>query len=246
MRPDPIETAKQALALYYPGSLGAFVGGSVIAGMGSATSDIDIAVLYDNSFNAVHRFSTTLDGWPVEFFVHNETAQDFYFEQDRLKGMCVMPTLVGHGVVIPEEHSHLLDRQKLALEIIRAGPSTLLKSDIELRRYVLTDLLDDLVGASDLGERNATLVRLHNELGDFYLRGKTQWSGVGKALIRKLTEYDPEFSGQFVSTFEAAFSGASLDGLLTLADNILEAHGGRLRDGYRSAAPPTWKTFKRT
>ena len=105
---------------------------------------------------------------------------------------------------------------------------------------MLTDLLDDLAGASDEGEQNAVLVRLHNEAADLYLRGQGQWSGTGKALIRKMTGFDPDFTKRFVEVF----MGNSQVEVAGLVDLILEAHGGRLRDGYRSAAPDAWKRFK--
>ena len=241
---DPIETAKAALDKHYPNALGAFAGGSVIQGTGTETSDIDIAVLFDDSFDEVHRFSTTLDDWPIEFFVHNLRAQNFYFEQDRLRGMCVMPTLVGTGVMIPETSDVLRQQQSRALEVIKSGPPVLTDDDVGLRRYGISDLLDDLVDSSDSGERNAILVQLHNATGDLYLRGQGAWSGVGKALIRKLEDQDPTYAAQFADAFGSAFQGTALDKVIDLIDLVLQPYGGRLRHGYRSIAPDRWKTFE--
>ena len=97
MRPDYLTTAKRALQKHYPGHACAFVAGSVVRGDATATSDIDIVVLYDDPFEDVHRFSVIEDGWPVEFFVHNRRANTYFMEKDRARGMCVMMDMVAHG-----------------------------------------------------------------------------------------------------------------------------------------------------
>lgn len=240
---DPLQTATAALEKHYPDTLGAFVGGSSLSGIATTTSDIDIAVLYDDTFNDVHRFSTTQDGWPIEFFVHNIKAQDYYFEKDRLRGMCVMPTLVGTGIIIPKSDHRLKQQQIKAQKIIAAGPPLLTCNEIDLSRYQLTDLIDDLLGVTNSEERHAILVQLYNKAGDFYLRGQGLWSGVGKALIRKLREQRPVYAERFSKAFTEAFQTGVSDAVVTIATEVLDHHGGRLRDGYRSLAPKTWQTF---
>lgn len=244
MVPDPLETAKQALQQYYPDALGAFVGGSVMAGRGTATSDIDIAVLYDDRFEDVHRFSTTVNGWPVEFFVHSFKAQNYYFDMDRKRGMCVMPTLVSTGVIIPKPLEALEKQQEKARQIIENGPPPLTDVELEQRRYMLGDLLDDYTDASSAGQSNAILAQLHNLSGDLCLRGQGLWSGLGKALIRVMAEYDPEYAKNFQQVFEDAFAGGEKVPLVDFVEMILEPYGGRLRDGYRAAAPDSWKRFE--
>ena len=244
MRPNPIETAKKALLIHYPDSIGGFVSGSIIRGDSTSTSDIDIAVLYAEPFDEIHRFSTTVDKWPIEFFVHNKKAQDFYFEKDRLRGMCVMPTIVGSGIIIPTEDELLISQQAIALAIIQRGPPVLTSELIDLGRYTITDLVDDLIGTEDIGHRNAIIGQLHNRLGDFYLRSQNKWSGEGKSLIRIIGDVDTAFRDGFVNSFQAAFSSNSNDEILNLVKVILEPHGGFLRDGYFSSAPNAWKMFK--
>lgn len=243
MRPNPIETAKKALLIHYPDSAGGFVSGSIIRGDATSTSDIDIAVLYAEPFDDIHRFSTTVDQWPIEFFVHNKNAQDFYFEKDRLRGMCVMPTIVGTGVIIPAANKLLVNQQAKALEIVRQGPPILTSEAIDLGRYTVTDMIDDLVGTEDTGHRNATLSQLHNRLGDFYLRSQAKWSGEGKSLIRMIDDVDTTFCNEFVRSFQVAFSSKSNDEILNLVKVILQPYGGFLRDSFFASAPNTWRTF---
>lgn len=243
-KPDFLETAKRAVAKHYPGALGAFVGGSVARGEGTPTSDIDIAVLFDEAFEDVHRNTIIEDGWLIEFFVQNPKAQNFYFDKDRRRGMCVMPHLVADGIIIPEECPELLLQKERARAVIKQGPPPLSQAELDIRRYTIAALVDDLDGAGDPAEKNAVLSLLHESLGDFHLRARGHWSGFGKSLIRCLRAEDADFASAFESAFASGFAGGDMASLAALVDDVLSPHGGRLQEGYCSAAPADWKTFE--
>ena len=242
--PDFFETAKRALAKHYPGALGAFVGGSITRGEGTPTSDIDIAVLFDEDFEDVHRKTVIEEGWLIEFFVHNPKAQNFYFDKDRQRGMCVMPHLVAGGIMIPGEHPALVQQKKRAQKVIEEGPPSLSQADLDIRRFTISALLDDLEGVTDQGIVHATLVPLYQALGDFHLRANGHWSGAAKSFIRCLRAEDAEFADAFESAFASSFAGGDMADLAALVSKVLAPHGGRLQEGYISAAPDDWKTFE--
>lgn len=243
-RPDFLETAKRALAKHYPGAIGGFVGGSITRGEGTPTSDIDIGVLYDETFDDVHRNSVVEYGWPIEFFVHNPQSLDYFFDKDRQRGMCIMPTIVATGIMIPEEHPVMLKQREKAARVIEAGPPVLTDEERALRRYWITDLVDDLKGADRAPVRNATLAMLHDRLGDFHLRAAGKWSGVGKALLHCLKADDEEYAAKFETAFVTAFAGKGIEPVLALVEETLAPHGGPFWEGYRDAAPPEWRDFK--
>lgn len=242
--PDFLGVAKRALARHYPGALGGFVGGSITRGEGTPTSDIDIVVLFDDAYQDVHRNTVIEDGWLIEFFVHNPKAQNFYFDKDRRRGMCVMPHLVVEGIIIPEECPELLLQKKRARAVIKQGPPPLSQAELDIRRYTIAALVDDLDGAGDPAEKNAVLSLLHENLGDFYLRARGHWSGFAKSLIRCLRSEDEGFAAAFESAFASGFASGDTADLAALVDKVLAPHGGRLQEGYRSAAPADWKTFE--
>lgn len=243
-RPPFLDVAKRALVKHYPGAIGAFVAGSITRGEGTPTSDIDIAVLFDDTFEDVHRNSVVEEGWPIEFFVHNPQSLNYYFDKDRQRGMCIMPQMVATGIIILEDHPALDIQRKKARKVIEAGPPALDSDDLNLRRYWLSDLIDDLKGADDTAKRNAILALLHDRLGDFHLRAAGQWSGFGKALLRCLKNEDPIYTDRFERVFADAFEGKDTKGVLDLAEETLRPHGGPMWEGYRSAAPDDWKTFE--
>lgn len=243
-RPPFLDVAKRALAKYYPGALGGFVAGSIIRGEGTPTSDIDIAVLFDETFEDVHRNTVLEEDWLIEFFVHNPKAQDFYFDKDRQRGMCVMPQMVAEGIVIPGDHPLLEIQKERARGIIAAGPLPLSDVQSDLMRYTVSALVDDLEGVTDQAVINAVLALLHDKLGDFHLRAAGKWSGFGKSLLRCLRAQDAVFAEAFERAFAAGFSGDGTHEIAALAARVIAPFGGRLQEGYRSAAPDTWKAFK--
>jgi predicted nucleotidyltransferase len=241
MRPDPLEVAKRALQKYHPNSLGGIAGGSVFRGEGTPTSDIDVVVLYDDAFADVHRASVVEEGWPIEFFVQSIKAQDYFLEKDRLRGMCVMASILCDGTMIPNERDELISRRRKARDIIDAGPPALTPLEIDRRRYALTNLIGDLCGTDNNAVKNAVLSQLHDTLGDFHLRSQGCWSGHSKALLRSLKDVDETFASRYVESFDAGFSDHDIAPVVALADDVLQPYGGRLWEGYKEAPGPGWR-----
>ena len=241
MKPDPLDVAQRLLPKYHPNSLGGFAGGSVFRDEGTPTSDIDIVVLYDDSFDDVHRASKTEEGWPVELIVQNIKAQDYYLEKDRKRGMCVLASILCTGTMIPKESRELIAQREKARNIIDAGPPALTQQEIDRQRFELTNLVDDLRGTQDVTVKNAVLSVLHETLGNFHLRSQGYWSGHGKALLRCLWNTDKAFTARYVQEFEAAFSDHDITSILALTTDVLEPFGGRLWDGYQDSAGPAWR-----
>jgi hypothetical protein len=243
-RSDYLEVAKRSVAKHYPTAIGAFVAGSITRGEGTPTSDIDIVVLFADHYETVHRYSVIEEDWPIEFFVHNPTSLRFYMKKDSLRGMCIMPTMVATGRMIPSETADMVRLKEEALAVMGVGPPALTADELELRRYMVTDLMDDLEGSEDQSVRNASLSLLHERLGDFHLRAGNQWSGTGKSLLRCLRKADEVMARRYQQAFILAFSGQGLGPVSSLVTDILAKHGGRFWEGYRSEAPPDWREFK--
>jgi PhnB protein len=104
-------------------------------------------------------------------------------------------------------------------------------------RYGVTDLLDDLRGATDPAEVAFVAVGLVDALGGLALVAGGGWSGTGKWLGRRLREHDPALHEDLVAGLRAAASG---DGgpLAATAAGVLDRVGGPLLAGYRVAGEP--------
>lgn len=243
-RPDFMTAAKAALEKYYPDAVCAFIAGSIIRGTATKTSDIDITVIHNKGFTDIHRFSTVEQGWPIEFFVQNELANQYFMAKDRTRGMAVMMDMMTNGLVLPEENETSLRIRAAAKKLLEQGPPELTDDEIDDRRYFLTDTLDDLDDTRPQLENIGLAARLFDQLGDFYLRTQGQWSGHSKSLARLLAQNHPAFATKLQNACLAATQQNTLP-LKQLVEEVLAPYGGPLFDGYKRTAPPDWRDFRK-
>jgi hypothetical protein len=225
----------------YPQARVIFLAGSLIRGEGTATSDLDLVVIFDQIPRA-HRESFIFNRWPVEAFVHDpQTLEYFFREIDRTSGFPSLPTMVHEGIEIPQA-SELSNRLKhLAKTILDEGPPRWSEKDLNNSRYEITDLIDDLRDPRSTQELHATATLLYPTLANHYFRGKGEWSAKGKALSRRLSAIDTDLADRFHNSFRKLFSENSVHAVIELAEEILEPYGGLLFDGYKLEAPKTWR-----
>lgn len=236
-----LDVAEDFLKQFHPAADCAIIGGSITHGMGTATSDIDIVVLYDDRYETPHRDSLIFQEWMIESFVHNIKAQDYFLEKDRAAGKAVMIDLVANGQIIgPNPQLGQIQKQK-AQAIFEAGPPLYNEEDILKNRYFITDQLDDLLGNNKSEELGAILSRFYFLLHDFYSRINAQWTGNGKWMMRRMRMFDPVFADRFNSVFHDAHNG-KIDQLAKLARELIAPYGGELRE-YKAYAPDDWKNF---
>ena len=241
LRTDYMEVSERLLAEKYPDATCAFVAGSIVRGQASPTSDIDLVVVYE-SLSHAYRDSYYYDDWPVEAYVHDlETLAYFMDEFDAKEGHCGMHTMLLEGIVIPE-NSDFSERIKVMAQQKRdIGPAPLAQDDINMRKYFLTDTMDDIIGYKNKAELMGSLSQLFQLLADFYLRFHGKWSAKGKWIPRRLQEEFPTLHETYMQTFDGAFSHGNLDKLRALFDQIMDETGGKYWEGLRLDAPEDWR-----
>ncbi|NEJ31745.1 nucleotidyltransferase domain-containing protein [Rhizobium leguminosarum] len=209
---------------------------------GSCHSDYDVILLFSSLPEGAWREMVAFEGCHIELFAHDlGTLAYFCREVDRPSGKPVLPTMVAEGISVMSDDPVLLRAaQKIAKETLRLGPPALDAAALLTRRYAITDLAAAL--RSDT-ERNVLLAvgsALYGALGDFALRAEGHWGASGKALPRALARAKPLLSEQFEKAFDELFARSCVVAVQTLVDTTLQPYGGRLREGYRQAAPATW------
>ena len=99
-RADPRETATAVLNERYNSADSLLLAGSVVCGEATATSDLDLVVIYPQ-IERSYRESFLHGGWPVEAFVHDECTMEYYFiERDLASGIGSLMWMVRDGVPI--------------------------------------------------------------------------------------------------------------------------------------------------
>src|SRR6202046_4003367 len=220
---------------------GALLAGSVARGTATHASDIDLVLIFERLGHA-WRETVTINGIAVEIFAHDPETLAWFFDQDRrIAGTCSLAAMISEGVAVTPPGPLIARAKALAAAAMALGPPPLDAEDIARRRYIITDLAEDLRGGGTPGEIIAAAARLYEQLGDLILRSSGQWSGSGKALARRIEHSDPALAMRFEHAFGALFRHGHTAQILGLVEELLAPLGGPLSAGYYSAAPPGWR-----
>jgi hypothetical protein len=223
---DPVDAARDLVAARFPAARAAFLGGGVLSDHRTATSDLDIVVLLDGP-PAPYRESVRWRGWPAELFVHDRASIEHYFGRDRARRKPSLARMVAGGVTLADRDGAASQLAERARSVLAAGPPPLTEPELQLRRYGLTDLLDDLAGCTDAGEAAVISWWIVMETAELALLLAGSWLGGGKWLLRELRGTSPELAAGLLAALDDPGQ------LTSVADTVLARAGGRLWEGYR-------------
>lgn len=229
-RMDPIKAAELFILNHFPNCYGAVLAGSVVRGEATETSDLDI-VIFDKNLKTAYRESVIEFGWNIEVFVHNLTSYKEFFKSDCERARPSLPKMVSEGIVLKD--SGILDLIKHeANELLDKGPEEWSADTIKLKRYFITDALDDLIGCTNRAEEIFIANTLAELVSEFVLRTNRQWIGASKWVVRSLRNYDEKFAGHFVEAFDTFYKTGDKSMIILMVDDILQPFGGRLFQGF--------------
>lgn len=225
---DPIDAARALVRERYPQAVWAVLAGSVLTAHRTAGSDLDILVALPlGDPLAPRRESLVYRDWPVELFVHDDATLDWWLAKERTERQPTLYRLVCGTPVVGDP----AERQAACRAILEAGPDPLAPAQLERARYGLTDLLDDLVHATDPGERQVIAAHLWTGAAHQALVAANGWNGNGKWLLRELRSLDPGLADRWLT---AQHDPAAVE---AFARDVLDRLGGPLFDGYLAVAP---------
>jgi len=240
-RQDPKAAALEIVAERFADARVTFLGGSVIRKEATATSDLDLVVVYER-VDTARRESFLHRDWPVEAFVHDpETLRYFFLEVDRPSGVPSLPDMVARGLALPAASDFSRSLQALAEEVIALGPPAWSEQELAASRYAITDLVDDLRTPKSTDELLATATQLYCMAADHFFRAQRSWSAKGKSIPRRLTATAPQFAEQFSRAFRDVFNNGRTQAVIDLCEQLLAPQGGWLFAGYRAEAPTAWR-----
>lgn len=227
--------ARKCFTTRFIGASHMFVAGSIMRGEGNELSDIDMVVVYPTLPRA-WRESFVVDGFPVEAFVHDPETLAYFVRGDVDSGAPIIVHMVANGTIITHEPEKAEELQQRSRSILARGPNPLTGERYDTMRYFLSDLVDDLRAERPLDEIAALSALLYPRLIDLLLLGRNQWTGKGKWGPRLLRRFDPSLADLATKAFAEAVQGQTA-ALLSLAEQVLNQHGGRYLDGYHVDAP---------
>jgi hypothetical protein len=227
---DGFKSAKLFIDKYFPTCLTSVLAGSVVRGEATERSDLDIVII-DDTVSSSYRESLYAFGWPIEVFVHNKYSYKAFFEIDCKSGRPSMPRMISEGIAI-KQHLFLETLKAEANQLLGQGPEPWDIEKINIKRYFLTDMLDDFEGSTSSSEDLFIANALSYALHEFILRVNCKWIGNSKWIVRALNEFDKEFCNEFVFAFEKYYRYRNKYAVIELVDQVLKPYGGRLFDGF--------------
>src|SRR4051812_4509921 len=165
---SPAAVARALVVERHPDAIQAWLAGSTTTGRATATSDLDVTVLLEEV--EVHRESLEYAGWPVELFVHTAASIEHYVALDLKRRHPTMARLVASGIPLLSDDGGA-DVRRQCEEVLARGPGPVTTADLELMRYGLSDLLDDLADDRPAAEATAAAVSVWQATADLALAG---------------------------------------------------------------------------
>ncbi|KGR78238.1 nucleotidyltransferase domain-containing protein [Ureibacillus sinduriensis] len=230
-RLKPLYAAKQFIDKNFPNCQGALLAGSVVRGEDTDTSDLDI-VIFDDNILASYRQSIMEFEWAIEVFVHNLSSYKQFFEEDSKRARPSLPRMISEGIII-RDLGVIQQIKREANIILSEGPEIWNSEIIQIKRYFITDVLDDFIGSTTRAEELMIANTLTDMIQEFVLRSNGCWIGSSKWIIRELNNLDKLFASQFVDALDTFYKKDDKSKIIDLVDQILQPYGGRLFEGFR-------------
>lgn len=223
-------SAERFVASAFPGAAIAIMAGSTSRGERTATSDIDVLLIGDDLFASPEQTSvaTTLafEGHVFEVFGYTHAGFEEWAARDIAQHRPVIVNMLLDGIPIRADSS-LVPLRARWTAVREAGPHVS-AHEHDIRRYVVTDLLDDLRDAEDAAERHVIAAALVERVAQLMLLNGGCWIASGKHLPRALRAMDAGRADALLLPWLAA-------DFTSLADSVaqeLERAGGRLQTGF--------------
>jgi hypothetical protein len=214
----------------FPQADTAVLAGSTARGERTATSDIDLLVigpdtLFDDARDSLAA-TYAFEGEVFEVFAYTPESFERWARRGLTSHRPVLLTMLLDGR--PVREGSLLGPLRERWRPVRdAGPETD-AHDLDVRRYIVTDLMDDLRDAVDPLERQVLAALLFEQLGQLLLLHHGQWLGTGKQLPRRMRAWDAARTERLAQPLLRGDHAA----FLAAAEVELGILGGRLQAGF--------------
>ncbi|WP_039458420.1 nucleotidyltransferase domain-containing protein [Candidatus Jidaibacter acanthamoebae] len=236
MRKKPLSVIKKLIDKRYSDAKAVFWGGSVSRGLGTNTSDLDIIIVYEQ-ISSSYREAFIYENWPIDAFIHDPETLGVLFKKIKEIGICGTMEMIINGKEIMLESNFSKRIKDSTREKFDLKPLAWEKKEIDNERFLITDLLDDILYPNSRAEQIASTAKLYEQLARFYFRAQNKWSASGKSILRYLEKDNSNIAYEYSHAFEKAFQGGDVQDLKNLVTKLLAPYGGLLWDGFRFDIP---------
>lgn len=226
---DYVGLTERFIASQFPNASIAVIGGSTGRGERTRTSDIDLLLIGDDLLpgGAASTALTVEFGHEIfEVFAYTPAGFDDWAQRGIAEHRPVIVHMLVEGMRVRGDAEYERLRAEWA-ERLEEGPSVD-PHQLEVLRYVITDVLDDLRDASDPLEKQVIAGILFGRTAELMLLTAGKWIGTGKYLPRRLRDLPEERVG----ALSAPYLRGDFTEMADAAERELVAAGGRLQSGF--------------
>jgi hypothetical protein len=220
-----------------------FLGGSLALGQISPRSDVDLVVIKSTQVEVMERYARYVSGVQVQVVAGPPQQFDIWLEEDRPAGTIIRQ--LAEGQVLFDRDGLGARYRTLAQQVVAKGLAPLTRTQIRSRRFLLTELLDDV---SDSAECPAQARWLMNTGLSYVVETAflwhQRWTPKGKRALAELRDLDPELAGQCVDFLAAADLEAQLAAFRAVVARVLAPLGGELREPWTRPPEPVARARK--
>jgi hypothetical protein len=206
-----------------------FLGGSLALGQASPRSDLDLVIIKSDEVGLMERYARYVNDVQVQVIAGPRRQFDIWLEKDRPSGTVVRQLAEGQL---------LLDRcglgaryQSQAREVVAAGLEPMSRPQIQSRRWLLTELLDDVCDCAEdpPGARWLMDTGLALVVETAFLWHQ-QWTPKGKRALAEIQLLDPKLAVLCRDFLSAGDLPVQLSAFESLVAHVLAPLGGELRE----------------
>lgn len=133
---------------------GFLVCGSYVTGSPSKRSDIDLHIVLSPSIDWRQRGSRIIDGYLIEYFVNPPAQIEAYFKEDFESNRKHTAHMFSTGKILMDKHGVLASLREKAEGWMKKEYPEMSEMSVELSKYALWDLTDNLQDLYDSGSES--------------------------------------------------------------------------------------------
>ena len=228
---EALKAAKKFIDDYFPDCLVAFLGGSVVRGEATKTSDLDIVVI-SSTIESAYRESLYKYGWPIEVFVHTKESYKVFFKMDIENRVPSLPRMCSEGITLKDVADLAKVIKDEANKLLSQGVMAFTEQELHNQRYLITDRLDDLVGAKNSDQEIFLVNELTEIIANFILVNSGRWKSKGKWIPKSLKQLDEELYLKLMNSLDEFYKKDNKKEFVNFVETQLSRFGGKLFDGY--------------
>lgn len=206
-----------------------FLGGSLALGLVSPRSDLDLVIIKCAHVEGMERYVRYVHNVQVQIIAGPPRQFDIWLEKDRPSGT-VLRQLVDGRLLF--DRSGLGARYRsLAKDVVAKGLEPMTPQQIHSRRFLLTELLDDVVDCADDPALAFWLMATGlSFLVETAFLWHRQWTPKGKRALTEIQELDPALAQRchdFLMATDHESQQAAFEAMVAC---VLAPLGGELRE----------------